>query len=204
MIRSAITYGLLIGGVLLTFGTGCERRAEAPPPMAALHIEDEPEQESWDVRLGMSEDGRPRAHILAPYMAKYEREDSSYALLLPAADSLDADRLSADSLGVRVTAYLFDEQGDSSATLKADRMVYLDEEGRFEARGNVVVVTREGKRLESEHLVWFEAKREVRTPGFVKITTPTERIQGYNLVSDESLDQYTLARVTGQVMIEDE
>ena len=171
--------------------------------MAAVQAEGQPDQESWDVRLGMSEDGRPRAHVVAPYMAKYEREDSSYALLLPAADGLASDSLGVDSLRVRVTAYLFDEEGDSSATLEADRMVYLDEEGRFEARGDVVVVTREGKRLESEHLLWYEAEREVRTPGFVKITTPTERIQGYELVSDEDLDEYTLARVTGQVTVED-
>lgn len=162
--------------------------------MTELRTEEEPDQESWDVRLGLSEGGRPRSQILAPYMAKYEREDSSYALLRPYADNLEG----------RVTAYLFDEQGDSSATLDANRMLYFDEDGRFEARGNVVVVTREGKRLESEHLVWHEADREVRTPGFVKITTPTERIQGYGLVSDENLDRYALSRVTGQVIVEDE
>ena len=200
--RSITKRNLLVGWALLAaLGAGCERRAEAPP-MAALEAGDEPDQESWDVRFGMSEDGRPRAHIVAPYMARYEREDSSYALLLPRADGLEGESLGADS--VRVVAYLFDEEGDSSATIEANRMTYLDDEGRFEARGDVVVVTREGKRLESEHLVWFEAEREVRTPGFVKITTPTERIQGYELVSDEDLDEYTLARVTGQVTVEEE
>ena len=167
--------------------------------MAVLLEADEPDQESWDVRFGTSEGGRPRYQIVAPYMAKYERKDSSYTLLLPGEESEEVD-----SLAVRVTAYLFDEKGDSSATIDANRMLYFEEEGRFEARGNVIVVTQEKKRLESEHLLWYEAEHEVRTPGFVKITTPTERIQGYELVSDENLDEYTLARVTGQVTIEEE
>ena len=167
--------------------------------MAVLLEEDEPDQESWDVRLGTSVAGRPRYQIVAPYMAKYEGEDSVYTLLLPSKESEEMD-----SLSVRVTAYLFDEEGDSSATIDANRMLYFDEEARFEARGNVVVVTKEKKRLESEHLLWYEAEHEVRTPGFVKITTPTERIQGYGLVSDENLDSYALSRVTGQVTVEEE
>ena len=44
----------------------------------------------------------------------------------------------------------------------------------------------------------------VRTPGFVRIRTPKENVQGYNLVADEDLETYTLARVTGQVTYEED
>ncbi len=172
---------------------GCERQAAAPT-MEAVRSEGAPDQESWDVRLAVSEDGLPRAHLEAPYLARYERRDSSFSLL----------QSPPDSLAGRVTAQLFDEAGDSSATVRADRLFYYDRERRFEAQGNVVVVTPEGKRLESEHLAWREDERRVRTPGFVRITTPTERIQGYDLVADENLDNYRIARVTGEVTIEEE
>jgi hypothetical protein len=69
---------------------------------------------------------------------------------------------------------------------------------------NVIVVTPDEKTLESEHLVWLEDDRKLRTPGFVRITTPNERVQGYNLLADEDLSTYTLARVTGQVTVEDD
>ena len=140
MIRFVTKQPFLIGCIVLVSGLGCERRAEAPPPMAVLLEEDEPDQESWDVHLGTSVGGRPRYQIVAPYMAKYEREDSVYTLLLPGKESEEID-----SLDVRVTAYLFDEEGDSSATINANRMLYFDEEERFEARGNVIVVTKEKK-----------------------------------------------------------
>lgn len=179
----------LVAGLL----AGCERQA-APPTMEAVRSEGAPDQESWDVRLAVSEDGVPRAYLEAPYLARYERRDSTFSLL----------QSPPDSLAGRVTAQLFDEAGDASATVRADRLFYYDRERRFEAQGNVVVITPEGKRLESEHLAWREDERRVRTPGFVRITTPTERIQGYDLVADEDLDNYRIARVTGEVTVEEE
>jgi hypothetical protein len=80
----------------------------------------------------------------------------------------------------------------------------FEDQRRFEATGNVDVVTPEDKRLESEHLVWYEDNRTLRTPGFVRIETPTERVQGYDLTADEDLETYTLNRMTGQVIVEEE
>ena len=59
-------------------------------------------------------------------------------------------------------------------------------------------------RLECEHLIWLEEKREVRTPGFVSIVTPTERVQGYGLVADEDLRTVQIGRFTAQVTLEEE
>ncbi|PSQ99092.1 MAG: hypothetical protein BRD48_05140 [Bacteroidetes bacterium QS_9_68_14] len=90
-----------------------------------------------------------------------------------------------------------------SATIRANRIVYHDAAGRFDARGHVVVKTATGKRLEGEHLAWHEEEKRIATPGFVEITTPTDRIQGYDLRADENLDSYQLGRVTGRVTVED-
>ena len=127
-------------------------------------------------------------------MAQYENEDSTYQLLRGHPDSLDR----------RVTAYLFDTEGDSSATLTADRVLYFDREKRFEAEGGVVVVTSENKRLESERLVWFEDERKVRTESFVSIVSPQEQVQGYGLVADEDLKNYEIGRFSAQVTVEEE
>jgi hypothetical protein len=90
-----------------------------------------------------------------------------------------------------------------SATIRANRIVYHDAAGRFDARGRVMVRTATGKRLEGEHLAWHEEEKRIATPGFVEITTPTDRIQGYDLRADENLDSYRLGRVTGRVTVED-
>lgn len=141
------------------------------------------------MRFDVQEGDHPRLRISAGHMSKYEEEDSTYTLLYPHPDSTD-DRVRID---------LFDDSGDSLAVVEADRVVYLDDENRFEARGEVVVQTHEGKHLETEHLQWNEADRTIYAPGFVRITSPSERLHGYELTGDEGLHNYELARVTGQV-----
>ncbi len=186
----------LIAMVALVPGACSEE--SAPPSMADVRSEIRPTQQSWDVHYVVSEAGgridgsRARIDIRAYHMATYETKDSTYTVMR------------SDTTIRQVVAHLYDEEGDTSATVHADRLILHDEDRRFEARGNVIVHTPEEKTLESEHLVWLEDDRSVRTPGFVRITTPTERIQGYNLVADEDLETYSLARVTGQVEVEEE
>ena len=179
--------------------TGCERRAETPT-LDDVRAEDAPDEESWGVRFFVTEvplgsdQSRIRMAIEADYMAQYEREDSTYRLL----------RGHPDSLSRRVVAHIFDTEGDSAATLTANRVFYYEGDKRMEARGQVVVVTSQDKRLESEHLVWYEENREIRTPGFVSIVTPSDQVQGYGLVGDEDLRTFQLARFTAQVTLDDD
>lgn len=192
--------------LLCSLLAGCEYRA-ASEASAALEQETErataPDQVTGDARFFIYENDRPRALVDAKRMERYEREDSTYTLLHSRPDSSLASGAS-DSTGGRVTARIFAEKKDSvTATIQSDRLVYRGDEQRFDARGRVVVTTAAGKRLESEHLAWLEEKRRITTPGFVRITTPTDRIQGYGLRADENLDSYQLRRVTGQVTVKE-
>lgn len=196
----------VLSAVLLAAG-GCSPPASTAPEADASFAND-PQQVSWDVRFLVNNGDQPRAVIAAGTMARYESEDSTYTVLRPEApdrqpSSTAADSTTADSTAGRVTAHLFDAEGDSSAVITADEMTYWDEERRFEARGRVVVTTVEGKRLTGEHLAWDEAARRVRTPSFVRITTPTDRMQGYGFDADEDLSNYRLRDVTGETTIEE-
>lgn len=184
-----------IATMLFGLAAACGR---APAPsMEDVRAEVAPKQESWNVRYYVTEsaageeDSRPRLEIDALYMASFETEDSTYTVM------------QSDSAG-RVTSLIFDEAGDTSATVRATRLVLLDGDRRFEATGNVVVETPDDKTLHSEHLVWFQDERKMRTPGFVRIRTPNERVQGYELVADENLETYTLRRMIGQVTVEED
>ncbi|MEL6445291.1 MAG: LPS export ABC transporter periplasmic protein LptC [Bacteroidota bacterium] len=182
--------------VLAVALAGCRRDSATVP--ADLDLEERPDQESWDATLLVTRDAQPRARLAAPYLARYDQADSSYALFQPLPDSA---RASSDT--VRVEVQLYDEAGEPSAFMTADQLRYFDRRQRFEAQGNVHVVTADEKRLYSEHLAWDEQSRRVTTDGFVRIVTLTEQIQGYRLNADESLDTYTIARVTGQVEVEE-
>lgn len=182
---------VLVAVLALGLLVGCARRADTIPGDVVL--EDLPDQETWDVSLSLSMEGQRRALVRAPYLARYEHEDSTFARFGPA-DVRDS---------ARVHVEVFDEAGAPSATVDSDRLTYFDAERRFLAEGDVVVQTETGKTLRAEELTWDEAARRLRTDGFVRITSPDEQIQGYRLDADEDLDTYSLARITGQVRVED-
>ena len=192
--RLSTAIALLAAVALLA--PGCARSARGDEAGGDA-VAGRPAQESWDAVLRVTRDGADRAQIAAPYLARYEGADSTYALL-------QADPARPDPSGARaVHVRLFDDAGAPSATVDADRLVYRDDEQRFVAEGRVVVVTDEGRRLESEQVRWDEGSRELRAAGFVRITAPDERFEGYGLVAAEDLSTYELARVTGQAEVED-
>jgi hypothetical protein len=227
-VASALMGVLLCGGGLLA--AGCEYRAASGTEKTIQQEKKRataPDQITEDARFFIYENDRPRALVEAARMERYETEDSTYTLLRDPgpppdssrSDSSRADSSRSDTTAGRVIARIFSrgkearddaqpEEGvrrkrDSvSATIRANRIVYHDEDRRFDARGRVIVTTPGGKHLESEHLVWLEDERRITAPDFVSITTPTDRIQGYRLRADENLDTYQLGRVTGQVTVE--
>lgn len=139
----------------------------------------------------MNEGGERRAVIRADRMEQYRTEDSTYSVWRTLDDS------------TRVRSFVF-EEGDSSATITADSVVFFNEEGRFEAYGDVVVLTTEERRLESEYLTWDQFDRKIRTQRFVHITTPTEDVRGNGLEADEDLSTYQIGEFTAEVEVEEE
>lgn len=187
--------------LLLCMGSmlaACSSASAPPAVMEDIRSEADPVQESWGAAYYVTETtpgdpfSRPRLTMRAGHMATFEAGDSSWTVLR------------SDSTGGRVKVWLYDEAGDSSATVFADRITLLDNKRRFEAAGNVEVRARGDKALWSEHLVWFEREQVLRTPGFVRIETPDEQVQGYALEADEGLDEYALRSMTGRVTVREE
>lgn len=187
-LRSLVLLVLFTAGC----GTGCDQEAATQRLADETEAEAAPDQVSQDVRFTVHERDRPRVSIEAARMERFVGEDSTYTVL---------DRAPG---GAPVQAYLFDEAGDSSAVLTSDRLFFFEADDWYEAEGEVVVETIDGKVLRSEHLSWRASERKVRTPGFVRITTPEDRIEGYGLVADEDLSSYQLSDVTGQTTMEEQ
>lgn len=189
---------LLSLALVLLVLAACERRTIAPS-VADVHEAAGPAKESWGVHFYVSQvptesqESNVRIEIAADYMAHYEREDSTYQLLT---------RYPAGQ-GNRVAVKIYDDQGAASATVAADRLLYFDQENRFEAHGEVVVETPDNKLLETESLEWREEDRKVYSRSFVRITTADERVRGYGLVADEDLTTYQIGRFTARVSLDD-
>jgi LPS export ABC transporter protein LptC len=185
-----------VGVLVLLLGLvgplGCEYRSRSTSAVPTDSAQGErPSQITWDARFTLSEQGQRRAIIRAARMEQYNSDDSTYSIWRTLSDT------------GRVRSYIF-EEGDSSATITADSVVYYTEDGEFDAYGSVVVLTTEGRRLESEQLTWNQFDRKIRTRRFVHITTPTEDVRGNGLVADEDLEAYQIGEFTAEVEVEED
>lgn len=183
---------LALGGLL---AAGCTRSPE-PRAAAAEPEGDRPDQESWDATLQLATDGAVQIELSAPHVARYERPDSTFAVFerLP-----PAQRAPSDTARVRVRLF---RDGRPAATLVANRVVFHDAERRLVAEG-AVVVSAPPRRLDTERLRWSSADRTIRTDGLFRLVSPDERISGYGLRADESLETYSFSQLRGTIEVDE-
>ncbi|NNE46427.1 MAG: LPS export ABC transporter periplasmic protein LptC [Rhodothermales bacterium] len=180
----------ILAAVLFATLSGCERRSPEMTAPREADLAEQPAHESWGTEFYVSEEAVPLVVITAPYTRQYDYKDSTLTVL----SATEAER---------VVATVFDDDGRKSSTVTADEIRYVEQSRRFEAYGAVVVLAESGKRLETEHLNWDEESDMIRAPGFARIYTPDENIQGYELEATENLSSYSLASVTGQVYVDE-
>jgi LPS export ABC transporter protein LptC len=143
-----------------------------------------PETQAEGIVLQIGQQDKPLLKVIAGKMQRLQRPDSLFTLIQPK---------KPDSL-VYVT--LFDEKGDTRATMQMQKLHYYEEPLRFEAFGKVKIIS-ENKQLRASKMNWQQADKKIIADGFVKIETPQERIEGYNFKANEDLSQYEIHKITG-------
>ena len=177
-----IVFVLMLGVV-----AGCRSDAsrEEEPIRRALEMEGA-SQQAERVHLAISEDGRPRLWMEADKLWRFEE---------------DTVRVELAGEETPVQGAVFDSEGRKRATFKAGKVSYIEKEHTFILEYGVEVQTTEGQRLSTERLIWNERSRQWYAPGFVRYRTKEEEMQGYRLRADESLEHFSMAEITGQVII---
>jgi LPS export ABC transporter protein LptC len=166
---------LLMAVVLLL--SACEEKIR--PAVVPVGESRSAAQESWKSTIRFTDSARVRAVLWAGHIAVFSAE--GYTLL---DDSMHID--------------FYNERGEHSSRLTARRGKVDDRTQDFEAHENVVVVSDSGTTLKTDSLFWRNADRKIHTNAFVDILSRTEHIMGHGLVSDQSLKNYRISRVTGQ------
>ena len=165
------------------FLVGCEEKIK--PTVASTGIgQDVPTQESWNSEITFTDSGRVTAIVHAGHIAAYSQQ--RYTLL--------DENIAVD---------FFNTEGKHTSVLTARRGKVNDATQDLEAYGNVVVVSDSGTTLMTEELFWTNTAQRVHTNAFVEITSPTEKIRGHGLESDQNLKNYKIFRVTGQAKTEE-
>ncbi len=85
--------------------------------------------------------------------------------------------------------------GQPNATLTSVEGTYNMRRGQMEARRNVVVITTDGKRLETEQLRYDQATDQISSDSAFVLTEPARTLRGIGFTSDPDLTNLRVKRV---------
>jgi LPS export ABC transporter protein LptC len=91
----------------------------------------------------------------------------------------------------------FNDSARVKSTLKANYAIRYDQTHYMEARNHVVVVNENGEQLFTEHLIWDESARKIKTNGYVKIVTQKETLEGSGMVANEDFSEWEILNPKG-------
>jgi LPS export ABC transporter protein LptC len=131
-------------------------------------------------RIYLYEKGQVTSEIYSRKIIKFEDKDST------AAYKLDID--------------IFDSTGAVSTQVIGDSGFIRETRGLVNIYGNVVVVTDDSTRLETEYLWWDSNTDRIKTDAFVRITRGSDVITGWGLDADNRLKDFKiLSQVSGTI-----
>jgi len=158
---------MLLAGCALFAGAAC-RDSGATPPVAVRALPDTADQTMFGVRLVLADRGIQRALLQADTAFTYE------------------DNTRTELRNVRTT--FFTETGVKNGTLTSRQGTYNVRSGTMEARGDVVVISEDGRRLETPHLRYDPTRNEISSDSAFVLTQPQETITGIGFIADPNLN----------------
>jgi LPS export ABC transporter protein LptC len=109
------------------------------------------------------------------------------------------------------TAFFFDENtrielrvikltfytrtGERNSVLTGREGTYNTRQSRMEARGNVVVVSEDGRRLTTEQLRYDQVRNEISSDSAFVLTEPGRRLEGIGFTSDPNMNNVRVNRL---------
>jgi LPS export ABC transporter protein LptC len=146
----------------------------ATPPVNATASRDTADQTLFGVRLVMADHGVQRATMHADTGFTYE-DNSRFELRV-------------------VTSTFFTETGIKDATLTSREGTYNVRSGNMEARGNVVVIAEDGRKLETPQLRFDPGRNEISGDSAFVLTRPEDVLTGIGFVTDPNLTRIRVLR----------
>ncbi|RLD62371.1 MAG: LPS export ABC transporter periplasmic protein LptC [Bacteroidetes bacterium] len=138
-----------------------------------------------DLEVIYSDSGYIQAKLQSPIMKKYQQEDAYYEF----------------PEGFKVIFY--DSLQNVKSQITANYGINWEKEKKMEAKNNVIVFNKiKNEKLETEHLVWDQKKKEIFSDVFIKITKPDAVIYGDGLTSDQNFSHYIILNPTGEFKVE--
>ena len=94
---------------------------------------------------------------------------------------------------VKLTFYT--RTGERNSVLTSREGTYNTRQSRMEARGNVVVVSEDGRRLTTEQLRYDQIRNEISSDSAFVLTEPGRRLEGIGFTSDPNMNNVRVNRL---------
>ncbi|OGF47160.1 MAG: LPS export ABC transporter periplasmic protein LptC [Candidatus Firestonebacteria bacterium RIFOXYC2_FULL_39_67] len=85
------------------------------------------------------------------------------------------------------------------ANLKSETGVVRTDTNDIDVKGNVVLTTMDGSRLETSSLTWYSVKNKLQTNEYVKVVKGDNTMEGVGMESDLMLENITLKKVSTKI-----
>ncbi len=163
--------------VLFSFLISCGR--EIPDDTQFQELVVNPDQESWNVNITITNAGMKRAYIKADYLEQYN--DKNYI-----------------SLENNVSIDFFDSNEKHMSSLSADKAEIDERTNYLRALSNIIVHSDSGVTLFTDTLSWDNTKEIIFTDDSVMITTESnDTLFGIGFESDVNMEHWKILKPSG-------
>lgn len=154
---------------------GCTSDSKRPPVSGRSTLADSADQVMYGAKFNLTDQGVLHAQLHAD--TAYFFDDNTRVELL------------------RVNSTFFTTVGVKNAVLTSHRGTYHTASGLMEAFGDVVVVSEDGRRLQTQQLRYDQARNEISSDSAFVLTEPNRRLEGIGFRSDPNLDNIHILKM---------
>jgi LPS export ABC transporter protein LptC len=158
---------LLVALSVLCIGSACQPTATTPVAQATV-VPDSADQVLYGVRFFMTDAGVRKAELVADTAFMYDANTRTEMRV--------------------VNTTFFKANGEKDATLTAKQGTYNVRLGAMEARGNVVVISTDGRKLETPQLRYDPSRNEISGDSAFVMTDPERRVSGIGFITDPDMN----------------
>jgi LPS export ABC transporter protein LptC len=155
--------------------SGCRSNTKTPPVSSRSALADSADQVMYGARFNLTDQGVMHAQLLAD--TAYFFDDNTRIELM------------------RVDATFYTSTGVRNAVLTSRRGTYHTNTGLMVARGDVVVNSDDGRRLQSEELRYDQNRNEIASDSAFVLTEPDRHMEGVGFRSDPNLQNVRVLKV---------
>lgn len=172
---------ILVVGAVVSL-TACDKRKQ-PPVVPNTPLADSADQVMFGARSLLTDRGLMRAEL---------HGDTAYFF---------DDNTRIELRVVKVDFYT--TTGQKNADLKSREGTYSTRQGAMEARGNVVIVSVDGRRLTSQHVRFDQNRNQISSDSAFVLTEPGRVLRGVGFISDPDMTNVRVLRgASGSTIIE--